>query len=195
MGVLLRSIAYYWGLLGVFGLIGSAALRLSSRVAELADFTLSPLHWLVLVVFTPYMAYAEGYKGFHLNFAPRVVARALYLRELDAGSAGLRSRLLVLAPLFCMGFFYATRRRMLISWMLTAAIAALIVALSHTAQPWRGIVDAGVVTGLVLGLLSLLWHWQRLALQGLRPEVPLDLPTTPTPLSPNLPPTPPAPPQ
>jgi hypothetical protein len=174
----LRSIAYFWGLLGVIGLITSAVLRLSPRIWELADFSLGPLHWLVLVVFTPYMAYAEGYKGFHLNFAPRVVARALYLREMSSGTPLLRGLLLVLAPLFCMSFFHATRRRMLISWTLTVAIVALVFAVSHTPQPWRGIVDAGVVTGLALGVLSLLWHWQRLAWSGVRPAVPLDLPET-----------------
>jgi hypothetical protein len=176
----LRSIAYYWGLLGVFGLIASAVLRLSPRIWELEASMLSPLHWLVLVVFTPYMAYAEGYKGFHLNFAPRVVARAVYLREhlgdRYQGRALLQGLLCLLAPLFCMGFFHATRRRMLISWILTAAIVALVFAVSHTPQPWRGIVDAGVVTGLALGLVSLLWHWQRYAWGGIRPAVPLDLP-------------------
>jgi hypothetical protein len=172
----LRSIAYYWGLLGVIGLIASAVLRLSPRMWELTEFSLGPWHWLVLAVFTPYMAYAEGYKGFHLNFAPRVVARATYLREMPPASAAQQALLTLLAPLFCMGFFHATRRRMLISWLVTSAIVALVVAVSHTPQPWRGIVDTGVVTGLALGVLSLLWHWQRATLLGERPSVPLDLP-------------------
>lgn len=172
----MRLIAQYWGLLGVFGLIASAVLRLSPRIWELRNFELGGWHWLVLVTFTLYMAYAEGYKGFHLNFAPRVVARAQYLREMTDEAAAMRVLLTVLAPAFCMGFFYATRRRMTISWLVTSAIVALVIAVSHTPQPWRGIVDAGVVTGLVLGLLSLLWHWQRLALAGVRPAVPLDLP-------------------
>lgn len=171
----MRAIAYYWGMLGVIGLIASAVLRLSPRIGELANFELGLLHWLVLAVFTPYMAYAEGYKGFHLNFAPRVVARALYLRELPPGGAARLGLLTLLAPAFCMGYFHATRRRMLISWMVSSAIVALVIAVSHTSQPWRGIVDAGVVTGLALGVLSLLWHWQRAA-RGQRPSVPLDLP-------------------
>lgn len=171
----MRIIAYYWGLIGVVGLIASAVLRLSPRIGELADTALGPLHWLVLAVFTPYMAYAEGYKGFHLNFAPRVVARALYLRGMQGDSATQRALLTLLAPLFCMGFFHATRQRMLVSWLVTSAIVALVIAVSHTPQPWRGIVDAGVVTGLVLGIASLFWHWARAA-RGLRPGIPLDLP-------------------
>ncbi len=171
----MRSIAYYWGLLGVAGLLASAVWRLSPRIAELAEFTLGPLHWLVLAIFTPYMAYAEGYKGFHLNFAPRVVARALYLRERSQTSAAQSVLFTVLAPAFCMGYFHATRSRMLVSWLVSSAIVALVVAVSRTPQPWRGIVDAGVVTGLALGILSLLWHWLR-ATRGTRPVTPLDLP-------------------
>lgn len=174
----MRVFGYYWGLLGVIGLIGSAVLRLSPRMLELGAFALTPLQWLLLLVFTPYMAYAEGYKGFHQNFAPRVVARALCLRE-GLGkelAQPLWWLLVLLAPLFCMGFFHATRRRMLVSWLITAGIIGLVIAVSHTAQPWRGIVDTGVVTGLGLGILSLVWHWQRFARGGVRPALPADLP-------------------
>ncbi|HEY0963182.1 MAG TPA: hypothetical protein VGE69_12585 [Pseudomonadales bacterium] len=174
----MRAIAYYWGMLGVVGLIASAVLRLGPRIGELADIPLGPLHWTALALFTPYMAYAEGYKGFHLNFAPRVVARALYLRELPHGSAARLGMLTLLAPFFCMGYFHATRRRMLTSWLVTSAIVTLVIAVRQAPQPWRGIVDTGVVTGLAIGVLSLLWHWQRAAWQGARPSVPLDLPGT-----------------
>jgi hypothetical protein len=171
----LRFIAYYWGLLGVAGLISSAIWRLTPRVVELADFALGPLHWLVLAAFTPYMAYAEGYKGFHLNFAPRVVARALYLRQAQARRPLQHILFTVLAPAFCMGYFHATRRRMLVSWLVSSAIVVLVLGVSHAPQPWRGIVDAGVVTGLAVGFASLLWHWQR-AWCGIGPGVALDLP-------------------
>jgi hypothetical protein len=171
----LRFIAYYWGLFGVVGLIASAVWRLTPRSVELLDLPLGPLHWLVLAVFTPYMAYAEGYKGFHLNFAPRVVARALYLRDTRRANPLQGIVLTALAPAFCMGYFHATRRRMLVSWLVTSAIVALVIVVSQTPQPWRGIVDAGVVTGLGLGIASLLWHWQR-SWRGVKPAVPLDLP-------------------
>jgi hypothetical protein len=171
----LHFIAYYWGLFGVVGLIASAVWRLTPRVVELADVALGPLHWLVLALFTSYMAYAEGYKGFHLNFAPRVVARALYLRDMQTATSLQRVALTALAPAFCMGFFHATRRRMLVSWLVTSAIVALVIVVSHTPQPWRGIVDAGVVMGLAVGIISLLWHWQR-SWRGIKPAVPLDLP-------------------
>jgi drug/metabolite transporter (DMT)-like permease len=175
VGVPLRAIAYYWGMLGVVGFIASAVLRLSPRAFDLLDLPLGALHWLALALFVPYMAYAEGYKGFHRNFAPRVVARALYLRELPQGSAARTMLLTLLAPAFCMGYFYATRKRMLTSWLVTLGIVVLVAVVRQVQQPWRGVIDVGVVTGLALGVLSVLWHWLAAA-RGIRPAVPLDLP-------------------
>lgn len=172
----MRAIAYYWGMLGVIGFIASAVWRLAPFAIDLVNHQLGALHWLALVLFTPYMAYAEGYKGFHLNFAPRVVARAFHLRESPRGSAAQRLLLTLLAPAFCMGYFHATRRRMLTSWLVTLGVVVLVAVVRQTAQPWRGVIDVGVVTGLALGVLSVLWHWQRAALGGVRPSVPLDLP-------------------
>ena len=169
-GFLLRLSGYYWGVLGVIAIIASAVFRLTPRILELGNYSLSLQHWLVLLLFTPYMAYAEGYKGFHLNFAPRVVTRAVYLRE----SA---SPLLALAaPLFCMGLIYATRRRLLTSWLVTSGIVLLVLLVSHAPQPWRGIIDAGVVVGLAIGIGALLWHWLRFEFAGIRPAILPDLP-------------------
>jgi hypothetical protein len=167
----LRLIGYYWGLLGVLALITSAVFRLGLRVLELEQYQLGGWHWLVLLLFTPYMAWAEGYKGFHLNFAPRVVARALYLRD----QGGVLHCLL--APLVCMGFVHATPRRRLISTLVTSAIVVLVLLVSQAPQPWRGVIDAGVVTGLMLGITSMLWHWLRFVLQQQRPAIAADLPS------------------
>jgi hypothetical protein len=43
------------------------------------------------------------------------------------------------------------------------------------AQPWRGIVDAGVVVGLGIGTASIVWHAVR-AMAGTPPPVGADLP-------------------
>jgi hypothetical protein len=57
-------------------------------------------------------------------------------------------------------------------------IVSAIVALRHVPQPYRGMVDGGVVLGLGLGLISLLVHFAR-SLNGTAPEVPADMPPLP----------------
>ena len=79
-----RSFGSYWGIFGVVALLASAVYRLSPQAFGLASVPLSASHWLALVVFVPFMAYSEGYRGFHLNFAPRVVglhSKGRYMHE------------------------------------------------------------------------------------------------------------------
>ena len=116
---------------------------------ELENSAMSEVHWLALVFSVIYMAYAEGYKGFHLGFAPRVVVRARYLAD------NPRPLHVLLAPLFCMGYIYATRKRQILSFALTAMIICFVLIVRSLPQPWRGILDAGVVAGLGLGVLSI----------------------------------------
>jgi len=128
-----------------------AIYRLSPMAFELGNLTLSPLHWAALIFSVVYMAYAEGYKGFHKGFAPRVVVRARYL--------GNNPKLfhVIAAPLFCMGYFNATKKRMILSYGLTLMILCFITIARLLPQPWRGIVDAGVVVGLSIGIMSILY--------------------------------------
>jgi len=153
---LLKKIAYLWGILGVLALLMSAIIRLSPRIFEMLSYTLTPLHWLVLIGFALYMAYAEGYRGFHLNFSPRVIARARYFCQAQSQPPLLHS---ILAPALCMGFIHADKRRKIIAITLTSMIILLVILVSMMPQPWRGIVDAGVVLGLLLGVISILYFW------------------------------------
>jgi GT2 family glycosyltransferase len=116
---------------------------------ELVNSSMSQLHWLALAFSVIYMAYAEGYKGFHLGFAPRVVVRARYLAD------NPRALHVLLAPLFCMGYIYATRKRQIVSFALTVMIICFVLIARSMPQPWRGILDAGVIVGLSLGVLSI----------------------------------------
>lgn len=168
----MRHLGFIWGIAGVILVLAMAVMRLSPRIVELRDFTLGIQHWLLVVVFVPWMAWAEGYKGFHKAFSPRVVARANYLRE------GGHPLLSVLAPLFCMGYFHATRKRKIVSWSVTSSIIVLVLIVRLTPQPWRGIIDAGVVLGLTLGILSLLYYFLQAASGRWRHPIPLDLPET-----------------
>ena len=99
------------------------------------------------------MAYSEGYKGFQKSFSPRVVARARYLQN------NPRPVHVLIAPLFCMGFFHATRRRMITAYVMTFAIVMAVILFNQISQPWRGILDAGVVVGLCWGIVSIMVYF------------------------------------
>mgnify|MGYP001485588673 FL=1 len=78
-----------------------------------------------------------------------------------------------------MGYIFATRRRQILSIGLTLVVMGFVVVARQLPQPWRGILDAGVVTGLSLGIMSILYF----LLNSLRtpgfitvsPEVPLPM--------------------
>jgi len=137
-----------WAIMGVSALLLNAIVRLAGRGWEALQMDLSAVQWVVLVVFALFMMVAEGYRGFQKKFSPRTAARVRYIRE---NPTGLR---VLLAPFFAMGFFDANRKTFLVAWILTIMIIVLIIAVSFLAQPWRGIVDVGVVLGLSWGLIS-----------------------------------------
>jgi hypothetical protein len=137
-----------WGLAGVLALLLSACFRLWPKAVDAFSHVFVWHHWMALTVIVLGMAYAEGYKGFQKAFSPRVAARARYLRDHP------RTLHVLLAPLFCMGYFHATKRRQITSISLTLGIVVLVILVSFTAQPWRGIIDAGVVVGLAWGVLT-----------------------------------------
>ena len=128
-----------------------AIFRLAPMALALENSPMNSYHWLALIFSVTYMSYAEGYKGFHRSFAPRVVVRARYL------AANPRPLHVLLAPLFCMGYIYATRRRQILSFSLTVMIICFVLIARMMPQPWRGIIDAGVVTGLSLGVASIIY--------------------------------------
>ena len=167
----MRILAALWGLAGVFLLLGYAVWRLGHRAMEALTMEsgLSVLQWIVLVVFAVFMLVAEGYRGFQQRFSPRTAARARWLR--DQGKPVHA----VLAPFFCMGYFHARRRTRITAICLTVGIILLVLLVSQLDQPWRGIIDFGVVLGLTWGIISLLiYSWQALtrAEFGHSPETP-----------------------
>ena len=145
----LRYIAVVWGITGIGLLLGSAIYRLSAIGLDTFDYTLEWYHWLAMVACIVFMGFAEGYRGFQQAWSPRVAARILYL------SQNVTPLRLVLAPLFCMGFFSIIRKRMVVTYSLTLGIIVMVLLVHQLAQPWRGIIDLGVVTGLIWGLSSL----------------------------------------
>ncbi len=141
-------IAASWGMAGLFILLGFAVWRLTSNAIEALQMPLNWIQWLVFIIFFIFMAYSEGYKGFQKSFSPRFAARTKYL---------LRNTTLLqllLAPLFCMSYFHAPKRRIMATCILTVAIIIFILSFRLLPQPWRGILDAGVVVGLIWGMIA-----------------------------------------
>ena len=126
-----------WGIAGVLALLGNAIYRLTPYALELANLRLDAVQITVLVGWVVFNAYAEGYRAFHRMFSPRVVARA---RTLD--NAPWLHKLL--APIYCMGLFHATRKRLLVSWTVTLAIIGIVIVVRALAQPWRGLARAQI---------------------------------------------------
>ena len=160
-----------WGTGGVALILGRAIIRISEIALEpFADGQLSPIHWAFLILWSVFMAYSEGYRGFQKKFSPRVVARALHLGQ---NPSLLR---VIFAPVICMGLVLATRKRLIVSWSLIGGIFVLVLIIQRFSHPWRGLVDFGVVVGLTWGLVSLLWN-TAMALVGSSPEIDPEMPS------------------
>ena len=162
-----------WGTLGVVAVLLSAIVRLTPIAVEPLQTGMTPLQWSLYVGWSLFNAYAEGYKGFQRAFVPRAVARSFY-------AAQHRKPLHVgLAPIFCMGLFFATRKRLILSWGIVLGVTTLVALVRGLDQPWRGIVDGGVVIGLAYGTGSLLVAFAAV-LRGapitVSPQVPADAP-------------------
>lgn len=146
-----RSIIFWWSVLSVVVLLFQSIARLLPRALEpILAQQLSLTQIWIYVGWVIFNFYTEGYRGFQKKFSPRVVQRAAAL------SQNPRMLQVVLAPMYCMGLIYASRRRLIASWILVAAIVSLVILVRFLEQPWRGIIDGGVVVGLGYGALSIL---------------------------------------
>jgi len=159
-----------WGVAWVSLLLGRAIWRLTPHAVEPWTTDMMTLGqqgiyvgWIVL------NAYLEGYRGFQLRFSPRVVARAAYLGRHP------KPLWVVLALPFCMSLFHANRKQLTVSWVFIAMLVVVIWWVRTLPQPWRGIIDGGVVFGLVWGLIVIWWLFVRY-LTGEKVPPPNDLP-------------------
>jgi hypothetical protein len=168
------GVACAWGLLGLFASLIEAIVRLIPHALEPIEQGLSTGAALGYVGFVVFNAYAEGYRGFQRGFSPRVAARARLLFDEPRVMRAL------LAPLFVMALVEARRRRLIINWLLVLVITALVLLLRRTPQPYRGIVDGGVVVGLVWGTLTTAYCCLEV-LRGRLPPVDPELPDQRTP--------------
>ena len=146
----MKNIIAVWGVGGCVLLLSWAIFRLTPITLEAFSFDLHWHHWTALMLNLLFMAYYEGYRGFQKAYSPRIAARSKYVR--DTGSLIEK----ILAPIFCMGYFHAAKRRLIATYGLTLGIIALLVVFQQIPQPWRGIFDAGVLFGLSWGVVSII---------------------------------------
>jgi hypothetical protein len=165
-----------WAVLGVGALLVQALVRLAPMAwAPIRDGSLTPLQWALYLGWVVINAHAEGYRGFQQRFAPRVVARAWALGAAESRSGRWWPLHVVLAPPFAMSLFHATRRGRIVAWSVVIGVAVLVVLVRRLDQPWRGIVDGGVVVGLGWGTVAMFVFYAR-ALLGRPPAIDPDLP-------------------
>jgi hypothetical protein len=160
-----------WAVFGVAILLVQAVIKLGLVAVDpfLSGRGLSAFESTVCVAWVAFNLYAEGYRGFQKAFVPRTVARAFHL------ATEPRGLWVALAPAYAMALVHAKPRRLAISWLLVALIVLAVALVRRLPLPWRSVVDAGVVAGLMYGLVSLFATFAR-ALRGEAPAVPLDLP-------------------
>lgn len=152
----LEKVIAAWGALSVVLLLLQATVRLGQLALEpWLEGSMSHAQMALYVAWVVVNAYTEGYRAFQLKFSPRVVARAAYLGR------NPRPLRVVFALPFCMSLFHSSRRQLTISWGMVLAITLLVVAVRSLPQPWRGIVDGGVVVGLVWGIVIIGYHFVR----------------------------------
>ncbi len=159
-----------WGIFGVCLLLLQAIWRLVPHAVEPVVEGMQGWQWALYAGWIVVNGWAEGYRGFQKRFSPRVVERAYWLARHP------RPLYVALAPVYCMSYLHASRRGKTVAWALLVFIVLAVVAVRLMGQPWRGIVDAGVVVGLVWGLAVILYFWWR-ALRVL-PGPPNDLPAS-----------------
>lgn len=154
-----------WAAGGVAVLFIQAVLRLLPRALE-ALHAPTPLELAAYLACVAFLGYTEGYRAFHLQFIPRVVARALALAR---DPSPLR---VVFAPFFAMALFDATRRRLFVSWAVALGVIGLIALVQWLPMPWRGMVDGGVVVSLAWGIARMVQLLGRAAAGRLAPVDP-----------------------
>ena len=145
------TIAVIWAIIGLLVLLVFACWRLSAYTIDAFSMPLSWLHWLVFIAWAIFMAHGEGYKGFQKKFSPRFAARCKYLSH---SASWLQ---LLLAPIFCMAYFHAPKKRVIATYALTLMIIVFIFSFRLIPQPWKGLLDFGVVLGLAWGIVSTIY--------------------------------------
>lgn len=146
----LRTLGYWWGISGVIGILAFAIYRLTPYAVEALSGGLTAWQISLLILWSVFMVASEGYDGFYKRLSPRILKRASLLKQ-----QGTPLQLL-LAPAYCLSYFSDTRRRVVIAYTVIGLIVVAVVIVHQLPQPWRGIIDCGVVLGLCGGVIAII---------------------------------------
>lgn len=146
---LARKIGAAWGVIGVVLLLVMAIIRLTPHATQAVQIGLEGWQWVLLALWCVFMVASEGYDGFQKRLAPRITERARVVRERGGWLE------IILAPVYVFGYFRAPRRQLVTSYIVLGLIICAVVVVHQLPQPWRGMIDAGVVLGLGYGLMAI----------------------------------------
>jgi len=165
-----------WSVCGVAAYLGYGVKKVVPVVLG-GCVGMSPRQWALLAATLLFFGYVEGYRGFQKGFAPRVVSRAWVVSQgsVDGRPAPPVWHKLV-APIFCIGYIHGSRKRVIASWTVTTAVFLVVVGVKRLANPYRAIIDAGVIVGLAWGVVSVLAIFLRSIAKGRPPRFDPDLP-------------------
>ncbi len=146
----LRVVVSAWTLIGVAALFASAIYRLGTRGVATIQAGLGWGEWSVLVLLTVAFVYGEGFRALDRRWVPKLIERALLLRD------DQRLFVRLLAPLYGLSLVGTGRDDLIRGWLLTAAILGAVLIVRTLPDPWRGIVDFAVAAALAWGLVAIL---------------------------------------
>jgi len=140
-----------WSVLAIGLAFAEAIARLGARAVATIQAGLTPAEWIALAGSVLVFTWYEGYRALHRRFVPAMVTRAF---ETAARSKGVLGWLT--APLRTLSLLDASRRELVRAWLSVALITLAVFVVRVLPMPWRGVVDAGVSSALLLGLCSML---------------------------------------
>ena len=146
----LRAVVSVWTLLGVAALFALSIFRLGSRGVATIQAGLGWGEWSGLVLLTVAFVYGEGFRALDRRWVPRLLERALLLRDDPRPSVRL------LAPLYGLSLVGVRRGDLIRGWLSVAAILGAVLTVRALPDPWRGIVDFAVAAALTWGWVAIL---------------------------------------
>jgi len=140
--------ARVWGLGFWVWMLAKSCIALSYRARTVVDFHLNNEE-LILLTITVLLFLRIGIHKMTAWSCVLVLRAEVVTKEKD-------SIHLWFSPLYIGGFYAATRSRLIKAYGLVVFIAIIGFAVAHLPDPWREIVDVGVVINLFIGTVSLI---------------------------------------